>query len=267
MSILHTIIAKKKEELAEKKSLYPEKLLQRSIYFDSKPLSLKKYLMRDDLNGIIAEFKRRSPSKGDINPYADVETTTLGYMQAGASALSVLTDGSFFGGSNQDLSIARKFNFCPILRKDFIIDPYQVVEAKSIGADAILLIAAILKKEQIATLTDLANQLGMEVLLELHESDEISKIPSADVLIGVNNRNLKTMKTDVATAFSLLPLLPEKMLKIAESGLNNVETICQLKTAGYIGFLIGEFFMMHSRPAKACKKMIQQIKTAKQCRS
>lgn len=267
MSILHTIVAKKQEELAEKKSLYPEKLLQRSIYFDSKPLSLKKYLMRDDLNGIIAEFKRRSPSKGDINPYADVETTTLGYMQAGASALSVLTDSSFFGGSNQDLSIARKFNFCPILRKDFIIDPYQVVEAKSIGADAILLIAAILEKDKIATLSDLANQLGMEVLLELHESDEIFKIPSAEVLIGVNNRNLKTMKTDINTALNLLPLLPEKMLKIAESGLNNAETICQLKTAGYQGFLIGEFFMQHSRPAKACKKMIQQINTAKQCRS
>jgi indole-3-glycerol phosphate synthase len=181
--------------------------------------------------------------------------------------LSVLTDGSFFGGSNQDLSITRKFNFCPILRKDFIIDPYQVIEAKSIGADAILLIAAILEKNQIAALTDLASQLGMEVLLELHESDEISKIPSTEVLIGVNNRNLNTMKTDIETAFNILPLLPENMLKIAESGLNNAETICRLKTAGYQGFLIGEYFMLHSRPAKACKKMIQQINTAKQCRS
>jgi len=267
MSILDTIVKKKQEEIAERKSLYPEKLLQRSIYFETQPLSLKKYLLRDDLSGIIAEFKRRSPSKGDINLYADVEATTLGYMQAGASALSILTDNSFFGGSNNDLSVARKFNFCPILRKDFIIDPYQVIEAKSIGADAILLIAAILEKEKIAGLAQLASQLGMEVLLELHDADEIFKIPDSEVLIGVNNRNLKTMQTDVATAFNMLHQLPASHLKIAESGIRDAETICRLKAAGYQGFLIGEFFMQHSQPAKACKKLHYQLKSTETCTS
>jgi indole-3-glycerol phosphate synthase len=267
MSILDTIVKKKQEEIAERKSLYPEKLLQRSIYFETQPLSLKKYLQREDLSGIIAEFKRRSPSKGDINPYVDVEATTLGYMQAGASALSILTDFSFFGGSNNDLTVARKFNYCPILRKDFIIDPYQVIEAKSIGADAILLIAAILEKEKIAELAQHASRLGMEVLLELHDADEIFKIPDSEVLIGVNNRNLKTMETDVATAFNMLHQLPANNLKIAESGLSDAETICKLKTAGYQGFLIGEFFMKHSRPAKACKKLFNQIKSIKTCPS
>src|ERR1700749_3352019 len=176
MNTLNTIIEHKRKEVQEKKDLYPSKLLERSIYYNSPCVSLKKYLLRNDLTGIIAEFKRKSPSKGFINKYADIEKTTVGYMQAGASALSVLTDTNFFGGKNEDLSLARKFNFCPILRKDFTVDEYQVIEARSIGADAILLIAAVLSKEQIKNLTKLATDLGLEVLLEIHGEEELDKV-------------------------------------------------------------------------------------------
>lgn len=263
-NILQTIFTHKRKEVEERKSLYPEKLLERSIYFNTEPLSLKKYLLRSDLSGIIAEFKRRSPSRGDINPYADPETVTIGYMQGGASALSVLTDDSFFGGSNNDLMIARKFNFCPILRKDFIFDRYQVVEAKSIGADAILLIAAMLDQTEIAMLTDLAQTLGMEVLLEIHEREELDKIPNDQVLIGVNNRNLKSMQTQLETAFDLMPFLPVEAVKVAESGISNPNTIKELKAIGYQGFLIGEHFMSHHRPPQACRKMVHALKTTPQ---
>src|SRR5688500_15119050 len=148
MNILDQIIAHKRKEVSDRKSLYPVKLLEQSIFFSSPTVSLKKYVQRKDKTGIIAEFKRKSPSKGIINAHASVERTTIGYMQAGASALSVLTDKQFFGGSNEDLVVVRKFNFCPIIRKDFTIDEYQIVEAKSIGADAILLIAAVLDPER-----------------------------------------------------------------------------------------------------------------------
>src|ERR1700754_4995261 len=161
MNILDQIIVHKQKEVSEAKSLYPVKLLEQSIFFSSPTVSLKKYVQRDDKTGIIAEFKRRSPSKGVINAYASVERTTIGYMQAGASALSVLTDKQFFGGSNEDLKTVRKFNFCPVLRKDFTIDEYQVIEAKSIGADAILLIAAVLDPALSKTLTAFAHSLGM----------------------------------------------------------------------------------------------------------
>ena len=144
MNILDQIIEHKRKETEERKSLYPVRLLEQSIYFGTKPVSLCHYIRRRDKSGIIAEIKRKSPSKGVINAYVSVERTSIGYMQAGASALSVLTDKQFFGGSNDDLTVARKFNFCPILRKDFTLDEYQIVEAKSIGADAILLIAAAL---------------------------------------------------------------------------------------------------------------------------
>ena len=169
MNILDQILAHKETEVAERKSLYPVKLLEKSIFFPTQPVSLKKYLLREDKSGIIAEIKRKSPSKGVINPHVSIERTSIGYMQAGASALSVLTDQKFFGGSNDDLMIARKFNYCPILRKDFVIDEYQIVEAKSIGADAILLIAAALAPEKLASLCAFAHTLKLEVLMEVHD--------------------------------------------------------------------------------------------------
>ena len=193
MNILDKIIEHKHKEVAERKSLYPVKLLEQSIFFSSPTVSLKKYIQRKDKSGIIAEIKRKSPSKGIINSSVSVERTSIGYMQAGASALSILTDKEFFGGSNDDLTIARKFNFCPILRKDFTVDEYQIIEAKSIGADAILLIAAALAPKRLAELASAAKGLGLEVLLEVHNKEELDANLNANVdLIGVNNRDLKT---------------------------------------------------------------------------
>ncbi len=259
-TILDQILTAKRKEILERKSLYPIKLLEKSIYYESAPLSLKKYLCRPELSGIIAEFKRKSPSKGDINPYAEVERTTIGYMQSGASALSVLTDETFFGGKNEDLITARKFNFCPILRKDFVIDEYQIIEAKSIGADAVLLIASALSANEINRFGKLASSLGMEVLLEIHNEKELEKVTDEQFLVGVNNRNLQLMETNLETAFKLVEKLPKAMIKIAESGLKQPDTIVQLKSAGYQGFLIGELFMQKSRPEKACQQFIQAIK-------
>lgn len=259
MNILDTIIEHKRKEVDEQKSLYPVKLLERSIYFNTRPVSLRKYLLLPGKSGIIAEFKRKSPSKGNINPYSSIEKTTIGYMQAGASALSVLTDAKFFGGSNKDLSEARNFNYCPVLRKDFIIDEYQVMEAKSIGADAILLIAAVLDKDEIRKLASLAVSLGMEVLLEIHDESELEKSDSSIQHIGINNRNLKTFEVNVEQSIRLAEKLPKSVLKIAESGINNPETVIKLKQHGFNGFLIGEHFMKESRPDKAAKKFIQQL--------
>ncbi len=260
MDVLQEIVATKKKEVEERKALFPIKLLEKSIYFNSNPVSLKKYLQRDDLTGIIAEFKRKSPSKGFINKYADVERTTIGYMQAGASALSVLTDSTYFGGKSEDLTAARKFNFCPILRKDFVIDEYQITEAKSIGADVILLIAAILTKEQIKNYTKLAKDLGLEVLLEIHGEDELEKVIPEIQIVGVNNRNLKTMEISLQTSLSIFSKLPKEAVKVSESGINKPEQLVQLKEAGYNGFLMGEFFMKHSRPEEVCKNFIKEVK-------
>lgn len=259
MNILETIIEHKRKEVDEQKSLYPVKLLERSIYFNTQPVSLKKYLLLPDKSGIIAEFKRKSPSKGNINPYSSIEKTTIGYMQAGASALSVLTDAKFFGGSNKDLSEARNYNYCPILRKDFIIDEYQVIESKSVGADVILLIAAVLSKDEIKKFSTLASSLGMEVLLEIHDETELEKIDSSIQHIGINNRNLKTFEVNVEQSVKIAEKLPKNVLKISESGISNPETVLKLKQHGFNGFLIGEHFMQESRPDKAAKKFIQQL--------
>jgi indole-3-glycerol phosphate synthase len=252
MNILDQIIAHKRKEVAERSELVPVKLLEKSIYFDSKVVSMKKYILREDKTGIIAEFKRRSPSKGDINPGASVETVTIGYMQAGASALSILTDQHFFGGKNEDLTLARKFNFCPILRKDFIIDEYQILEAKSIGADCILLIAAALEPKRLGELAEFAHSLGMEVLMEVHDLQELesSLNPHLD-LVGVNNRSLKTFDVSLDTSFSLVDRIPNEFVKISESGISEPETLIQLRNAGFQGFLIGENFMKTSRPQQA----------------
>src|ERR1041385_8398458 len=197
MDILEKIIAHKRKEVAERKSLYPVKLLEKSIYFSSPCVSLRKYLLRSDKVGVIAEFKRRSPSKGVINKYAPVERTSIGYMQAGASALSVLTDQEFFGGKNEALTMARKFNYCPILRKDFIIDEYQVIEAKSIGADAILLLANVLDAKKIKTFSATAKQLGLEIVLEVRDVKELSSVNDSIDAVGVNNRDLRDFKVNI----------------------------------------------------------------------
>lgn len=261
-SILDEIIADKRREVEERKSLYPTALLERSLYFGTTPVSLSKYLQRPDLNGIIAEFKRKSPSKGDINPYADVAKTTLGYMQAGASALSILTDTKYFGGKSADLETARKVNYCPILRKDFVIDEYQVIEAKSIGADAILLIAAVLDENEIKSLSKLAFSLGLEVLFEMHDVAELDKYQS-DFIAGVNNRNLNDFSVSLERSEKFSELLPANAIKVAESGISSAEDVLRLKKSGYSGFLVGEQFMKQFEPGKACAKFISEINSLK----
>jgi indole-3-glycerol phosphate synthase len=260
MTILEKISQHKQKEVSERKALYPSKLLEQSIYFNTPSVSLKKYLLRPDKSGIIAEFKRHSPSKGDINPYASVEKTSIGYMQAGASALSVLTDKKFFNGKNTDLTEARKFNFCPILRKDFIVDEYQIVEAKSIGADAILLIAECLDKAQVDQFSNLAKSLGLEVLMEVHSIDQLAKLTPNIDMVGVNNRNLKTFEVSIENSKELYSAIPNNFIKISESGINNPASIMELKEVGFQGFLIGEHFMKSANPAKACREFIREVK-------
>jgi indole-3-glycerol phosphate synthase len=182
-------------------------------------------------------------------------------MQAGASALSVLTDNSFFGGKYEDLTTARNFNFCPILRKDFIIDEYQIVEAKSMGADVILLIAGILDAGQVQSLGAFARSLGLEILLEVHDREELERTLCEQVdLIGVNNRNLKDFTVSVDTSKELAALIPASFIKVSESGISKPETIQDLRNYGYKGFLMGEAFMKTSRPEKACAAFIQELK-------
>jgi len=263
-NILSEIIEHKRGEVAERRELHPTKLLERSLYFQSTPVSLKRYLTRPDLVGVIAEIKRRSPSKGDINKHISVEKLSLGYMQAGASALSILTDTKFFGGKNEDLSIGRKFNFCPILRKDFMIDPYQVIEAKSIGADVILLIAAAISPAVTRELATLAHSLGLEVLLEVHNEREIESHLCDEIdLVGVNNRDLSTFKVSTETSERLAEKIPSRFIKVTESGIHDAETIVRLQGYGYQGFLIGEAFMKTAKPEAACRKLIQQVATSK----
>lgn len=260
MKTLNDIISYKREEVNQRKKMYPIQLLETSIYYDTKSVSLKKYLLRKDKSGIIAEFKKQSPSLGVINKYADIEKVSIGYMQSGASALSVLTDSHFFGGDNKDLTLARKFNFCPILRKDFVVDEYQIVEAKSIGADAILLIASILSAEEIKRFTNIAHHFHMEVLLELHSEDEVKKMDEGVDVIGVNNRDLKTMKTDIQHSIRMKKLLPSEAVLVSESGIRDPEDIVLLREKGFHGFLIGSHFMKHSKPHEACKDFIARFK-------
>ncbi len=229
MDILDKIVAHKRKEVAERQELYPVKLLERSLYFETPVVSMKKYLLREDKTGIIAEFKRRSPSRGAINPYAKVEKVSIGYMQAGASALSVLTDEHFFGGGNADLMEARKFNYCPILRKDFTVDEYQLFEAKSIGADAILLIAECLEADKLKALARRARELGLEVLMEVHSAEQLRKYNEYVDLVGVNNRNLQDFTVSIRTSLELFDAIPAAAVKVSESGISDPGFILILK--------------------------------------
>lgn len=261
MSILEKIIEYKKEIVEEAKGLVPVKRLEKSIFFQSEPLSFKAYIKRSDKLGIIAEIKRKSPSSGVINEKFDVEELSIGYMQSGASALSILTDTKFFGGTAQDLELARKFNSAPILRKDFIIDEYQILESKSIGADSILLIASCLTPDQSRSLAAFAKNLALEVLLEVRTKEEIENHTNEYIdVIGVNNRNLNDFKTDIENSRNLFEYLPRDIVKISESGITEASQIVALKKIGYDGFLIGGYFMKHNDPASQCKQLIDDYK-------
>jgi indole-3-glycerol phosphate synthase len=258
MNILETIIEQKKIEVAERKQIVSQALLMQTKHFNRKCFSLIESLAKEDSMGIIAEFKRKSPSKGFINEHADVVAVTQGYTQAGAACLSVLTDTNFFGGNTADL-VAARVNNIPILRKDFIIDEYQIAEAKAMGADVILLIAACLTPSEVQSLAKYAMAIGLEVLLELHDESELLHICDETILVGINNRNLKDFKVDVEASLRMAKLISNDKIKIAESGISEVSMIHTFKNAGFKGFLIGEIFMKEANPALAFNNFVQNL--------
>lgn len=259
MDILSKIVADKYKEVDLKKSLIPIKQLEASVMFNRETFSLANAL-RNSKTGIIAEHKRRSPSKGTINQNTNVGQVAKGYQSAGVCGMSVLTDIKYFGGSLEDLQLARASVDMPLLRKEFIISEYQIIEAKSNGADAILLIAAVLSKEEIKTFSELAKSLHLDVLLEVHNEEELHRsiMPSLDML-GVNNRNLKTFEVSLDISKSLSKLIPDDFVKISESGISSIEAIQDLKQYGYQGFLIGENFMKTDNPGKSAMEFIQKL--------
>jgi indole-3-glycerol phosphate synthase len=264
MNILDEIIQHKYKEVASLKSRHPVKELEKSIYFQTPTTSMKAGIRDKNKSGIIAEIKRKSPSKGVINAQVFVEQIASGYFNAGVSAISVLTDSEFFGGSNEDLRLARKSNQGSILRKEFIIDEYQIVEAKSIGADAILLIAAVLSPDQIKQFTAFAHSFGLEVLLEIHSLEELYPNLFVEVdMIGVNNRDLKTFTLSLEVSKKLAPFIPETFVKVSESGIESPEAIMELRKYGYEGFLMGQSFMQNSNPEKACLEFVTRLNQLK----
>ena len=260
-TILDEIVANRKEEVSKQRLKIPLSELQSKLDLSVARNSLSKRLQSFGASGIIAEFKRRSPSKGIINDRVQPEIVTKGYSDAGASGLSVLTDGKYFGGSTADFTAARNANLLtPLLRKDFMVDEYQLFESRLLNADIILLIAAVLEKAEIYRFTAIAHELGMEVLLELHDESEIDKIDKQIDMIGINNRNLKDFKVDMDRSLKLLDRLPANAVKISESGLSDPETVDFLRKRGFQGFLMGENFMKSENPATACHDFISRLK-------
>jgi indole-3-glycerol phosphate synthase len=263
MTILDKIIAEKRQEVACRAAETPVAALQALPLFTRPVLSARAALTAAGSSGIIAEFKRRSPSKGVINGTAEAGATTAGYAAAGAAVLSVLTDEPFFGGTSDDLRAARAAcPTTPILRKDFIISEYQLTEARALGADLVLLIAACLTPAEVRQFSEFAHGLGLEVLLEVHDEAELrSHLAESVDLVGVNNRNLATFATDIDTSARLAALIPDTFVKVAESGLQHASTIVALRQAGYQGFLIGETFMKTSDPAAALLGLVGELTT------
>lgn len=258
MTILEKIIADKRKEVALKKQLIPTRQLEQSVLFERETRSLAKALREG--SGIIAEHKRRSPSKSVINNSLSVQDVALGYETAGASGMSVLTDGKYFGGSLDDLLLARAATTFPLLRKEFIVDEYQILEAKAHGADAILLIAASLTRKEIEDFSAFAKALHLDVLCESHNKEELLKsiVPSVDML-GINNRNLKTFEVSIEISKDLVTLIPNDFVKVSESGISSVSAIKELQPYGFEGFLIGENFMKTDDPGASAKEFIEQL--------
>lgn len=262
MTILDKIIAKKALEVEQAKSIVNLSKLEQEPLFSRPCLSLRRSMNDRKTNGIIAEYKRASPSKGIINDHSSVEEVVRGYQEAGASAVSVLTDAPFFKGSLDDLVAARAVLQVPLLRKEFIIDEYQVVEAKAHGADIILLIAAVLDPARIKVLSQLAKSFGLSVLLEVHNRQELERSVMDTVdAIGVNNRNLNDFTVSLDHSLELVDLIPEQFIKVSESGISNPATISQLRAVGFHGFLIGESFMKTTDPSAAIKEFVQNPQT------
>lgn len=261
MNILETILSHKESEVHEQKNHVSIRQLEQSLHFQRPCYSLRQRLMQNHQPEIIAEIKRKSPSKGAINSAIDVGAIAAGYEKAGAAALSILTDSNFFGGSTDDVMLARTKVACPILRKDFMIDEYQVLEAKAIGADVILLIAAALSPEKIKSMTALAHSLGLEVLLEVHNQTELlANLDAMADMIGVNNRDLRTFQVDTNRSIELSKQMPAYAARISESGIEHVETISNLYAYGFHGFLMGQAFMQEPDPAKAADDFIAELR-------
>jgi indole-3-glycerol phosphate synthase len=267
MDILETIIANKRLEMARQKEAVPLDLLLNlgSKRLDCKTVSVRQALERSR-SGVIAEFKRRSPSKGWLHPNAKVKDVVPAYEKGGASACSILTDSDFFGGSFTDLQQAHSLAKLPLLRKDFIIDEYQLYQARIMGADAVLLIAASLTKKECKRLATTAHQLELEVLLEVHCEDELSRLNENVDMLGVNNRHLGTFRTDVENSFRLIEYMRseagegrEAPLFISESGISAVEVVKRLRDAGFRGFLMGEVFMKTENPGEALAQFIKNM--------
>lgn len=261
MNILDKIVADKRREVELRKSLIPVSQLKHSILVDRETVSLVERL-QNSKSAIIAEHKRRSPSKSTINQSLNVEDVAKGYGQAGVCGISVLTDGKYFGGSLDDLLLARASTEIPLLRKEFIMDEYQILEAKAHGADVVLLIAAVLSRTEIKTLSETAKALRLEVLLEVHNEEELEKslMPSLD-LLGVNNRDLKTFGVNLDTSMGLADKIPDDFVKVSESGISSIEIIKELRQFGYQGFLIGENFMKTDHPGKHAADFIKELES------
>jgi indole-3-glycerol phosphate synthase len=259
MNILDKIVVQKKIEVEQAKQKYTVKQLEQTSYFSRNTISLTKNILSKNSSGIIAEFKRKSPSKGIINDKFSAVDVVKQYENAGVAGSSVLTDELFFGGTQQDLISVRNEVQIPLLRKDFMIDEYQFVEAKSIGADVVLLIASILSPKEVKDFTDLAKSLQLEVLLELHDETELHHVYHKVDMVGINNRNLKTFEVDIDQSIRMAEKIGNDFIKIAESGISNIQTLKLFKANGFNGFLIGENFMKTENPGLACKQFIASI--------
>ena len=259
MTILDKIIADKRQEVKVREKYFPAIFWEKAQLFERSTVSLAQQI-RKSKSGIIAEHKRRSPSRSNINNNLSVNDVAQGYENAGVCGMSVLTDTKYFGGSLEDLILARSASRFPLLRKEFIISDYQILEAKAHGADVILLIAAVLKQKEIKQLSEFAKSIGLEVLLEVHNEEELEKslMPSLD-LFGVNNRNLKTFEVNLNTSKNLISKIPDDFVKVSESGISSVEAIKLLQGYGYQGFLIGENFMKTENPGTSALDFIKAI--------
>ncbi|MDO1501324.1 indole-3-glycerol phosphate synthase TrpC [Winogradskyella maritima] len=259
MTILDKIVKDKRNEVDLRKSLIPTSQIEKSVLFARDTISLAERL-KNSTSGIIAEHKRRSPSKSTINQNLNTQDVAKGYENAGVCGMSVLTDGKYFGGSLDDLLTARASCNLPLLRKEFIIDEYQILEAKAYGADVILLIASILTRYEIKQFSELAKSLHLDVLLEVHNEEELQKsIMSSLDMLGVNNRNLKTFDVSLNTSKQLSELIPNGFVKVSESGISSVDAIKELQPYGYQGFLIGESFMKTDNPGESASQFIKQL--------
>ncbi len=259
MNILETIVAFKKKEIEGRKKIIPINKLEESVFYSREMPSFFDAIAKPGPS-IIGEFKRKSPSQGMINIHSEVEQLAKEYEKAGISGMSILTDLEFFGGEDQDLKNVALFTQMPLLRKDFIIDEYQVIESKSIGASAILLIASILTKEKIKSFIELSSNIGLDVLFEIHDKEDLNKMNQAVRIAGINNRNLKTFEVDINHSAELFSQLPDVCLKVAESGIKDYTDVKRLYDIGFNGFLIGGSFMKSRNPGKTVVKFMEELK-------